>query len=62
MWSFEDEPWQYRVLDVLPNGVDAAQLEKALRLTPSQRIDAAVELMEAGEALQAALERRKERP
>jgi hypothetical protein len=52
VWSFADEPWQYRVLDALPAGVDAAQLERTRKLTPSERIDALVELMSFAEALQ----------
>jgi len=52
MWFFVDEPWQYRVLDALPRGVDLAQLEQMKRLTPSERLDAVARLMELGEELQ----------
>ena len=54
MWRPVDEPWQYRVLDALPPGVDEAQLEAALRMTPEERIDAAMRLMELAEELQRA--------
>jgi hypothetical protein len=52
MWFFVDEPWQYRILDQLPPGVDEAQLERARSMTPSERLDAVTKLMELGEALQ----------
>jgi len=52
MWFFVEEPWQYRVLDALPRGVDLAQLEQMKRLTPSERLDAVARLMELGEELQ----------
>lgn len=55
MWSFVEEPWQYRVLDQLPPGVDRTLLERALAMTPTERLDAAIDLMETGEALRAAL-------
>jgi hypothetical protein len=58
MWSFVDEPWQYRILDQMPPGVDLDQLARTLTLTPSERIDAVVELMEVGESLQKALARK----
>lgn len=55
VWFFVEAPWQYRVLDALSPGVDRAQVERALALTPSERIDAVVELMELGESLQRAV-------
>jgi hypothetical protein len=55
MWFFVEEPWQYRVLDQLKPGIDRAQLERTRQLTPSERIDAVVELMAVGEELQRAL-------
>jgi hypothetical protein len=55
MWFFDDEPWQYRVLDRLPEGVDRAQLDRARMLSPTQRLDAAIALMEVGEALREAV-------
>jgi hypothetical protein len=59
MWFPVDEPWQYRVLDALPPGVDRAQLERARAMSPSERIDAVIALMEAGEALQRALAKKR---
>lgn len=56
MWFFDDAPWQYRVLDCLPPGIDLAQLERARALSPAERIDAAMELMELGEALRKGVE------
>ena len=61
MWFFADAPWQYRVLDALPAGVDRAQLERARAMSPAERIDAAVELAEIGEALRQGVERAKAR-
>jgi hypothetical protein len=51
MWFWTDEPWQYRVLDALPPGVDLAQLQQALRMTPTERVEAVVALMRAAETL-----------
>jgi hypothetical protein len=50
-----DEPWQYRVLDALPAGVDRAQLERNLQLSPTERIEAMMTLVATAEALRAAL-------
>jgi hypothetical protein len=61
MWFFAEEPWQYRILDELPPGIDRDQLERSRKLTPSERLDAVVELMELGEQLQQAIAKRKER-
>ncbi|MGH7297584.1 MAG: hypothetical protein ACRELB_21785 [Polyangiaceae bacterium] len=55
MWRFVDEPWQYRVLDCLPAGIDLAQLERARAMSPGERIAAATELMEIAEALREAV-------
>ena len=55
MWLCVDAPWQYRVLDALPPGIDRAQLARAKAMTPSERIDAVVALMQAGEELQRAV-------
>lgn len=61
MWFFADAPWQYRVLDSLPPGIDRAQLERARAMTPAERIDAATELMELAEAMQRGLEAARSR-
>lgn len=53
MWFFVDEPWQYRVLDRLPPGVDLDLLERAQHMTPTERLDAVVELLELGQELAA---------
>lgn len=55
MWYFVDEPWQYRILDRLSPGVDRAQLERTLQMTPTERLEAVVELMALGEELREAL-------
>jgi hypothetical protein len=60
MWYPVDEPWQYRVLDALPAGVDLAQLRAAQTMTPAERIDAAEELAWFAEELQAARRRARD--
>lgn len=61
MWVFADAPWQYRVLDTLPPGIDRAQLERARAMTPAERIDAATQLMELGEAMRQGVETARSR-
>ncbi len=61
VWFPTDEPWQYRVIDQLPPGIDHAQLERALALTPSERIDAVIELMSFAADLKASVEARPKR-
>jgi len=39
MWFPPEEPWQYRLLDVLPRGVDPDQLAADRRLTPTERVE-----------------------
>ncbi len=51
MWFFVEEPWQYRVLDQLPPGIDQAQLAQARSMTPTERLQAVEDLMRLGEAL-----------
>ena len=55
MWRPLDEPWQYRVLDAVPPSIDVGQLERALAMTPEERILAVMELMKAGEELRRGL-------
>lgn len=57
MWRPVDEPWQYRVLDALPPSVDVAQLRRALEMTPTQRIEAMLELMRTAENLRAGIKK-----
>lgn len=54
MWFPVEQPWQYRILDALPSGVDAAQLEAARRMTPTERVEAMVRLVELGERMRRA--------
>ena len=54
MWFFPEEPWQYRVLDCLAPGVDRAQLAAAERMTPTERLDGVVALLELGQELREA--------
>ena len=57
MWWPVDEPWQYRVLDAMPPSIDEAQLRRALEMTPTERIEAMLELMRTAEALRGGTER-----
>jgi hypothetical protein len=34
-----DVSWQERLLEVLPSGIDIAQLERFLKLTPTERLE-----------------------
>jgi hypothetical protein len=51
MWRPVDAPWQFRVLDALPPGIDLAQLEQQRRMTPTERVEAAQKLLELAEAV-----------
>jgi hypothetical protein len=55
MWRFIEEPWQYRVLDRLPQGVDPAQIAQMLKRTPTERLDAVVDFMLLAEEIRNAL-------
>lgn len=57
MWFPVDQPWQYRVLDRLPPGVDAAQLEQARRMSPTERVEAMRKLVELGDTIRRAKNR-----
>ena len=59
MWFPVDEPWQYRVLDQLPPGVDRAQLERDRALTPTERLEAVEQMMALGEELRRAMEAKR---
>lgn len=55
MWRPPEEPWQYRILAVLPSSIDDSQLAIDLRLTPTERVEKMCRLLEAAEALRAAM-------
>ncbi len=57
MWRPVDEPWQYRVLDAMPPSIDIEQIKRALRMTPTERILAMMNAMEAAEALRRGMKR-----
>jgi hypothetical protein len=61
MWFFVEEPWQYRILDQLPPGLDRAQLERTLKMTPTERLEAVVHLIELGEALHEEIRKKSRR-
>ena len=52
-WYWIDEPWQYRVLDALPPGVDEAQHAHAL--SPTERVQSVVDLIRVAQDLQSAM-------
>lgn len=62
MWRWVDEPWQYRVLDALPSGIDLAQLERARSWTFGERLDALTQMMELAEELRAGVAKRAGEP
>jgi hypothetical protein len=49
MWTWIDQPWQYRILDQLRPGVDIAQIQRALQMTPTERVESVVALMRVAE-------------
>lgn len=57
MWQPSTEPWQYRLLDALPPGVDVAQLAAARKMTPTERVEAARKLLEFAEMARTARRR-----
>lgn len=60
MWRPCEAPWQYRVLDALPPSVDEGQLAAALAMTPTERLEAMVRLLELGQTLRRARQDRAE--
>jgi len=44
------------VLDALPSGVDQAQLDHALTLSPTERVQSVMDLMSMAEDLQKAMQ------
>jgi hypothetical protein len=61
MWRPVEEPWQYRVLDAMPSSLDLAQLERALAMTPTERIEAMCAMVRAAEELRRGLHPREGR-
>ncbi len=43
--------WQERVLQSIPSGIDLHQLERFLKLTPTERLEEMRQLLENAEAL-----------
>ena len=43
--------WQDRIVQSLPSGIDLEQLERFLKLTPTERLEKMRELLESAEAL-----------
>ena len=54
MWRPVENPWQYRILDSIPSGIDEAQLQAARSMSPHERVVALMKLMEVVEELQKA--------
>jgi hypothetical protein len=57
MWRPDEEPWQCHVLDSMPPSIDKEQLRRALAMTPTERIEAMLELLRTAEALRAGIEK-----
>ncbi len=54
MWWPATQPWQYRVLDAMPASIDLGQLEHALTMSPTERVEAMLAMVKLGEALRRA--------
>src|SRR5918996_176966 len=50
-WEPTDYAWQYELLDKLPSGIDAVQLERGLRMTFTERLEAVRQLAEFADEL-----------
>jgi len=38
-WEAPEEPWQYRLLDMLPSSIDKDLLRETLKMTPTERLE-----------------------
>jgi hypothetical protein len=56
-WEPTEEAWQYRLLDQLPPGLDLAQLERSMRMTPTERLEAVRRMAEFAQDLRRARDR-----
>jgi hypothetical protein len=45
-WQPVEPAWQHEVLDRLPPGIDTGQLEEALKLSPTERLEALQRLVD----------------
>lgn len=54
VWYPQTEPWQYRILDALPKGVDDSQIRAALAMSATERVQAAIKLNELAETIRRA--------
>jgi len=62
LWNPEEEAWQYRLLDRLPPGLDLVQLERSLRLTPTERLEAVRQMQKLAEDLRRGRDRLPKAP
>lgn len=56
VWRPVDQPWQFDLLDRLPPSIDESLLDESLRLTPTERIEKMMKLLEVMEELRRARE------
>lgn len=61
-WEPTEEAWQYRLLDKLKPGVDIAQLERSLRMTVTERLEAVWRMGELAEELRRGRDRLQKAP
>jgi hypothetical protein len=50
-WNPHPLSWQDRILESVPSGIDVHQLERFLKLTPTERLEEMRQLVENAEAL-----------
>ena len=61
-WDPGEEAWQYRLLDQLPPGLDKAQLERSLRMTITERLEAVRKMAEFAEEVRRGRDRLPKAP
>ena len=61
-WDPTEEAWQYRLLDQLKPGIDLVQLERSLRMTPTERLELVRKMAELAEELRAGRDRLPKTP
>jgi hypothetical protein len=62
MWEPTGPAWQYELLDKLPRGIDLAQLERSLRMTPTERMEVVRRLAEFAEEVRQGRDRLQKAP
>lgn len=61
-WEPAEKAWQYELLDRMKPGVDLVQLERSLRMTPTERLEALHGLAEFAEEVRRGRDRLPKAP